>query len=49
MVVPGDLLTIETEIVDLRENIGTGKGTVRVDGELVCKAEIVFVIKDETN
>lgn len=44
---PGDLLEIETTITKLIGSIGKGVGVVRVDGKLVAKGELVFVITDE--
>lgn len=45
MVVPGDVLDIEVELVRLRGFFGTGVGTIKVDGEIACEAEISFFIK----
>jgi len=42
---PGDQLKLEVEIVRVKGPIGKGKGTVTVDGELACEAEITFAIK----
>ena len=38
--------TIETEITGMRGSVGTGQGTVRVDGKLACRAEITFALSD---
>ena len=48
-VVPGDLLTIETNITNFRGPIGMGSGVARVDGKVVAKCELVFAIGDEEN
>lgn len=42
---PGDQLNLEVEITRLKGPIGKGKGVAKVDGELVCEAEITFAIK----
>lgn len=44
-VVPGDQLKLEVEITRMKGPIGKGKGTATVNGELACKAEIMFAIK----
>lgn len=41
---PGDRLDIYVEIVKLRKNFGTGKGTVKVGEDTVAEAEISFFI-----
>ncbi|MCD7708320.1 MAG: 3-hydroxyacyl-ACP dehydratase FabZ [Clostridiales bacterium] len=43
-VVPGDTLTLETEIIKVKGPIGVGKATARVDGKLACSAELTFAI-----
>ncbi|WP_281672012.1 3-hydroxyacyl-ACP dehydratase FabZ [Pseudoramibacter alactolyticus] len=45
-VTPGDVMTIETEITGMRGSVGTGQGTVRIDGKLACRAEITFALSD---
>lgn len=45
-VIPGDVMEIETEITGVRGPLGTGKGTVRVDGKIACRAEITFALGD---
>jgi len=44
MVKPGDELIIEVEIESFRRNIGKGKGKAKVDGKLVCAADIMFAL-----
>lgn len=44
-VVPGDILTLETEIVKQKGPIGIGIGKATVNGELSVSAEIKFAIK----
>jgi 3-hydroxyacyl-[acyl-carrier-protein] dehydratase len=39
---PGDTLRIEFDLGQIRRGIGTGSGTATVDGELACRAEIMF-------
>lgn len=43
-VVPGDVLTLETEIIKIRGPIGIGKAVARVNGKLACSAELTFAI-----
>ena len=43
-VVPGDVLTLETEIVRQKGPIGVGKAVASVDGKTVCIAELTFAI-----
>jgi 3-hydroxyacyl-[acyl-carrier-protein] dehydratase len=42
--VPGDTLTLETEIIKIKGPIGVGKATARVNGKLACSAELTFAI-----
>ncbi|MCL2462562.1 MAG: 3-hydroxyacyl-ACP dehydratase FabZ [Defluviitaleaceae bacterium] len=46
-VVPGDVLTLEMEIIKLRGGAGIGKGTATVGGEKAAEAEITFIIGKE--
>lgn len=41
IVVPGDQLRLEVEIVKVRRDIWKFQGTATVDGELACSAEIM--------
>ena len=43
-VVPGDVLTLETEIIRQKGPIGVGKAVAFVDGKTVCIAELTFAI-----
>ena len=43
-VLPGDTLILETEIIKVKGPIGVGKAIARVDGKLVCSAELTFAI-----
>ncbi len=43
-VVPGDVLELETEIIRQKGPIGIGKATAKVEGKLVCSAELTFAI-----
>ncbi len=43
-VVPGDVLTLETEIIKVKGPIGVGMGKAYVDGKLVTQAELTFAI-----
>lgn len=46
-VVPGDVLTLETEIIKRKGPIGVGKAAAYVDGKLAASAELVFAINGE--
>ena len=43
---PGDHLDLEIEMGRLSARAGRGTGTASVNGELACKAELLFVIAD---
>lgn len=43
-VVPGDVLTLETEIIKRKGPIGVGKAVARVDEKIVCMADLTFAI-----
>ena len=45
-VVPGDVLTLETEIIKIKGPIGVGAAKAYVDGKLVTTAELTFAIGD---
>jgi 3-hydroxyacyl-[acyl-carrier-protein] dehydratase len=45
-VVPGDVLTMEVEIVRLKGRVGRGKGSAMVGDERVCEAELMFAFAD---
>ena len=45
-VIPGDVLTLETEIIKIKGPIGVGAGKAYVDGKLVTQAELTFAIGD---
>ncbi|GAA4069305.1 3-hydroxyacyl-ACP dehydratase FabZ [Amphibacillus indicireducens] len=42
---PGDVLTLEVEIIRLKGPIGKGRAKATVDGEVACEAEIMFAIQ----
>jgi len=46
MVVPGDQLRLEVEIIKMKSKIGLVKGVAFVDGEEACSAEIMFTLGD---
>jgi len=46
-IVPGDRLSMETELLSWRRGIGKCTGTGTVNGELACKAEFGIVMPDE--
>jgi 3-hydroxyacyl-[acyl-carrier-protein] dehydratase len=41
-IIPGDVLTMEVEILRLKGRVGRGKGAARVGSERVCEAELMF-------
>ncbi len=43
-VVPGDVLTLETELETVRETVGMGSGKAYVGEKLVASCELVFAI-----
>ena len=43
-VIPGDVLTLETEIVKIKGPIGVGKAKATVDGKVAAVAELIFAI-----
>ncbi len=46
-VTPGDVLTLETEIIKVKGPIGVGAAKAYVDGKLVVQAELTFAISNE--
>ncbi len=42
MVVPGDVLTLEVEMIKLRSSVGVARGFAHVNGEKAVTAEITF-------
>lgn len=44
MVMPGDVLRLEVEIVKLKTNAGIGKGVAYVGDKKAAEAEIIFMI-----
>ncbi len=45
MVVPGDVITLEVEIIKVKGPVGVGKAMASVNGEKAVTAEISFVLK----
>lgn len=45
MVVPGDTVTLEVEMIKIKGPVGVGKTVASVDGEKAVTAEISFVLK----
>lgn len=43
-VVPGDVLTLEVEIIKVKSVAGIGKGIAYVDGKKAAEAELTFMI-----
>lgn len=46
---PGDVLTLELEVIRLKGPIGKGKGTAKVDGKIVAEGELMFALSDPTS
>ncbi len=46
-VLPGDVLTIELELLKVRRGIYTFKGSAKVDGKLVAEAELKATFADK--
>ncbi len=46
IVIPGDQLRLEVEVVKMKSKIGLVKGVALVDGEEACSAEIMFTLGD---
>lgn len=44
LVVPGDTLTIRTELSQIKGSIGKGKGEVRADHQVVCAGDFIFAL-----
>jgi 3-hydroxyacyl-[acyl-carrier-protein] dehydratase len=44
LVIPGDTLTIRTELNNIKGKIGKGKGEVKVDQQVVCAGEFIFAL-----
>lgn len=44
-VVPGDVLTLEVEIIKQKGPIGVGQATAKVDGKVAVVAELTFAIQ----
>lgn len=44
MVKPGDKLRLETKIISSKGPIGTGSAVATVDGEIVAKGELTFMV-----
>lgn len=43
-IVPGDKVRLETEIIKVKGPMGIGEATASVDGKVVVKAELTFMI-----
>ncbi len=46
MVIPGDQLRLEVEVIKMKSKIGLVKGVASVNGEEACSAEIMFTLGD---
>ncbi len=45
-VVPGDQLVFDVQIVRVRSRLGQAKGQAKVDGVVVCEADLMFALVD---
>lgn len=45
MVLPGDVLTLEVEMIKMRSQVGVGKAVATVDGEIAVTAELTFMFQ----
>ena len=43
-IVPGDKVRLETKIIKVKGPLGIGEATASVDGKVVVKAELIFMI-----
>lgn len=43
-VVPGDVLSLETEIIKMKGPLGIGRAVASVDGKIVAQAQLTFAI-----
>jgi 3-hydroxymyristoyl/3-hydroxydecanoyl-(acyl carrier protein) dehydratase len=43
---PGDQLRFEVELVQLRSKVARIKGVAKVDGAVVCEAEMAAMVRD---
>ena len=46
MVVPGDQLKLQVDVIKMKSRVGIVKGVALVDGEEACSAEIMFTLGD---
>lgn len=46
---PGDTLTLQVELKQIRRGIGSGEGSATVDGEIACRGEFMFAISPDPN
>jgi len=44
-VIPGDTLRLECEIIKVKGPVGKGSVRATVDGELVCRGELMFAVQ----
>jgi UDP-3-O-[3-hydroxymyristoyl] N-acetylglucosamine deacetylase/3-hydroxyacyl-[acyl-carrier-protein] dehydratase len=44
---PGDQIVFEVEIIQIRGKIAKTRGVARVDGEVVCEAEMAAMVRDK--
>lgn len=45
LVLPGDMLTLEIEMIKLRGQVGVGRGTAAVNGDLAVSGEFTFMFQ----
>lgn len=44
-ILPGDVVTITTEVLDSESKIGAGRGKIEKDGQVVCEADLSFFMQ----
>jgi 3-hydroxyacyl-[acyl-carrier-protein] dehydratase len=45
-VLPGDILTLETSLTNMHNNVGIGKGVAKVGEDIVATVELTFAINE---
>jgi len=45
--VPGDTIIVEFVLNTIKRSTGMGKATAKIDGEVVCEAELIYIIDEQ--
>ena len=48
-IVPGDKVRLEVSIIKSKGSVGVGEAVATVDGKEVVRAELTFVVSEESN